>query len=139
MHVRDLEVALGDIKTLLEASGAIRQAQDIANVLESIEGRSEQELTEFLGSLRDELSPVLKHVTQLRTAGLDEAQFQAAFSALKEAKLQKPMLLQIAEKFIGSVDTSLPKDKILKAISTHFFVRVYERDSREMAKRATPW
>ena len=139
MQVRELQRALKDIGSLLSASGAQRPSTAVADVLELLDGRLDQDLDQFLDQLQSELSPVVRLARSLKSAGTDEQAFLAAFQHLKDAGLSKDDLMAVAKGYTGSADTSASKVKLLKAISTQFYIQAYERDSRAMAKTATPW
>jgi NurA-like 5'-3' nuclease len=81
-----------------------------------------------------------KRLQQLEDAGVSEADFLRAFDELRQDRtVKKPELLKIASVYVGYADKKLSSDKLLEAIKTRFFAKVYDRDANEMAKRATPW
>ena len=138
MNARDLTSALQDIHNLLDAAGANRPANEVRDLVALVQGREEAELETLLAEMRRAFSLVDVLGAALKAAGPDESAFQAAFRSLKSANLSKADLLAVARAYAGAVDSSMSKDKILKAISTHFYVLAYERDSRILAKQATP-
>jgi len=139
MIVKDLQRALKDIQSLLDASGSKKPAGEISNVIELLDGKTNQDLDHVLGQIKAEISPIEKSVRELKTAGTDEVAFQAAFQQLKASRLAKNDLAIVAREYTGRALASDSREKLLKSISTHFYVLAYERDSRAMAKAATPW
>lgn len=139
MLVRDLKIALEDIRNIFDSAGAKAQARAMQDVLALVQNKEGQDLDSFLSELRLAISPVEKFSAALKAAGTDERMFNGAFEAMKSSNPSKDDVLAIAKSYTGSADASLSKDKLIKAISTHFYVLAYEHDSRAIARRATPW
>lgn len=138
MNIRDLQQALKDVGSLLGASGASKPASDVDDFAKLLDGKADQDLAKVLDQLKAELLPVELTVKALQAAGTDEAAFLVVLRQLESRKLAKSEIQAIARGYTGTADKAASANKLLKAISTHFYGLAYERESRAMAKVATP-
>jgi hypothetical protein len=70
---------------------------------------------------------------------LDEPRFLAVLGEIQsDNTLKKADLQKIAELYAGSYDRRASAAKLIDAIKLAFYSKIYERDARQMARRATP-
>lgn len=85
-------------------------------------------------------APWEKCLSDLQGAGISEADFLRLLAELAADKsIQKADVFKIAEGYVGYADKRASRDKLLDAIKTRFYGKIYDHDANEMAKRATPW
>ncbi len=147
MRADELKVSLSEIREIFAAAGVAAAEKDIALLTEYIEQQGLRELDEVLAEISEKLDPSLalraqisRHVENLKRAGLDEPQFRAALSALREDKsLDKHSILNILKDYGVIRIGGKSREAYIESLDKHFYWLLYNRDADAMAKRATPW
>jgi hypothetical protein len=144
MRVRDLRHLLGELRDLFSAGAARAQEAAISRVAAAMEPHDDAPLDSYLKKVAESgierMTPKASvYAQRLLNARLDEEQFLQAFNDLtKDKTLKKSDVQVVAEKYVGSYDKRAAVPKLLDSIKSEFYTKLYERDAREIAKRARP-
>lgn len=145
MRGQQLRELLAELRRTVGAVGAAQPAEGLAKIEKALASQDGSELSEVLASVEraasEAVAPIWEqHLLRLLGAGLDETSFLKGLAQLEaDTKVKKADLVKIAERYAGLADRKSSVDKLLGAIKTEFYAKVYARDANEMAKRATPW
>jgi hypothetical protein len=145
MRVRDLRLVIDEVRRIFTVSGAKSQESGLAQVSAALEQHDDQALDAYLEQVRQSApsslaSPrVAESTRRLAEASLDEGLFLKVLADLNADKsLKKADLQKIVEAYTGSFDSRANASKLIDAIRRAFYKKLYERDARELARRATP-
>jgi hypothetical protein len=87
-------------------------------------------------------SVVSEYIRELTDAGTSDTVFFGVLHRLKDdRRVRKQELVVIAQRYFGKRRHIKPRDstrKILEMLRAHFNEMRYEKESRELARRATP-
>jgi hypothetical protein len=145
MRGHDLRGILSDIRGAVDASGGAKHADAIATTEIAIAEHGDTSLDQLLGNVASVVASLTRpawmaRLDQLRGAGVSEQAFLTALDELRnDLTIKKPDLVKIAEGYVGFVEKKLSNERLLDAIKTRFYGKLYDHDANEMAKRATPW
>lgn len=142
MRVRDLRLALEQIRDVFDGGGAVAQARDLQRVADMLAKNDGADLTSYLDDVRSKLQPATpeRYVEALRNAGFDEDKFKAVIADMRaDRNLDKDGVHSVGEGYGVIRLSGRGKDSLIDSIEKHFYWLVYNRDADEMAKRATPW
>lgn len=145
MRGQQLRELLAELRKTIASTGAAQHEEALSKLENAIIQHDSSELGDVLAAVEN--ASVLtvapgweQHLMRLLAAGLDEPTFVQALAVIQaDSKIKKSDLLKITERYVGMADKKASADKLLSAIKTEFYSKVYARDSNEMAKRATPW
>ena len=144
MRVRDLRALFDELRGIFAASGAKPQLKTIDQVSGALAPNDNEPLDAYLENVRAKAQELAapneaRFVQRLEDAALDEAAFQAVIAEIKaDPNLKKADLQKIVEAYTGSFDRKANTAKLVDALKLTFYKRLYERNSRAMARRATP-
>lgn len=145
MRGHQLREILSDIRDALAGSGVTKQAEALDRIQAALASLDQAPTTEVMArvdaGVEDLTQPVWKEqLVRLNAAGLNEAEFLRALEQLGNDKsVKKADLVQIAQGYVGYADKKASAPKLIDAIKTRFYGKIYDRDADAMAKRATPW
>jgi glycerol-3-phosphate O-acyltransferase len=145
MRGHDLREILADIRNAVGSTGGTKYAEAIAATEAAIAPQDNVQLEQLIANVDAAVASLTKpawqcRLDELREAGLAEQAFLRALDDLRnDHAIKKPDLLKIAESYVGYVEKKLSTDRLLDAIKTRFYGKLYDYDANEMAKRATPW
>ena len=144
MRVRDLRGAFDEVRTIFKSAGAKPQEKAFEQLSSALAAHDDVPVETYFSNLRgaaeEAAAPVeQRYAKRLADAGLNETAFLAVFSEIQaDKKLKKPVLQKIAKAYVGSFDKRASAPKLIDEIKLAFYTKVYERDARDMARRATP-
>lgn len=144
MRVRDLKHVLEEVRGIFVSAGARQQDKAFAAVADALKPFDDDDVDDYLPKVRtaaDDASAPLEdqYSRTLMESGLDEATFLAALDKLRgDKRMKKPTLQKVVKKYIGIVDKKATTSQLLDAIKLAFYKKLYERDARELARKATP-
>jgi hypothetical protein len=144
LRVRDLRRAVDNVRTFFTLSGAKAQDDafaDVSGTLSKFDGLNAEVYLDALkdAAVKAAAPPAEKHLRALQDAEFDEKQFLAALEALQsDKKLKKSVIAKIAKDYGASPDKKASAAKLIDAIKLHFYTQIYDRDSRQLARKATP-
>lgn len=145
MRGQQLRELLSVLRRTAGATGSAQHEVALSKLEEAIVPHDELELGEVLASVESAANQTVapiweQHLLRMLAAGLDEPAFLRALAQLEDdTKVKKADLQKITERYVGLADKKANAEKLLNAIKTEFYAKVYARDANEMAKRATPW
>jgi hypothetical protein len=145
MRGHDLREILADIRNAVGISGGAKYAEAIAATEAAVASHDNAQLDQLIASVDTAVASLTKPAWQarlddLRDAGISEQAFLHAFGELRnDHSIKKLDLFKIAEGYVGFVEKKSSSEKLLDAIKTRFYGKLYDHDANEMAKRATPW
>ena len=144
MRVRDLRALLDELRGIFAASGAKPQLKSMDQVSTALAQSDNKSLDAYLKGVRSRAEELAaprgaRFVQRLADAGLNEAAFLAVLAEIKaDPDLKKADLQKIVEAYAGSFDRRASTARLIDALNRAFYKRLYERDSRAIARRATP-
>ena len=145
MRGQQLRELLNDIRNAISGSGGAKQADALDRIQSALANLDQAPASEAIGRLDATVQGLTQpaweaKLAQLQSAGLNEAEFLKILDELATDKsIKKADLLKIAHGYVGYADKKASADKLVSAIKTRFYGKIYDRDADEMAKRATPW
>ena len=147
MRAEQLKDVLDEVKSIFSAAGVTAVEKDIALLADYVASHGSRELDDVFAEMRDRLDPAgkkklasLRHIQALRDAGMDEARFSEALTAIKSDRtLDKGDIAQLAKDYGVIRINAKSRDACIESIDKYFYWSLYNRDADEMAKRATPW
>jgi hypothetical protein len=145
MRALDLCEILADIRSAVGSTGGAKYAEAIAATESAVAAHDNAQLDQLIANVDAAVASLTKpawqsRLDELREAGIAEQAFLRAFDDLRnDHSLKKPDLVKIVEAYVGFVEKKLSTERLLDAIKTRFYGKLYDHDANEMAKRATPW
>ena len=145
MRGHQLREILGDIRSAISGSGGTKQAEALDKLQAALTDFDQAPSSEIISHLDKTVTGLTQSawevkLAQLQSAGLNESEFLIIVEELSTDKtIKKADLLKIAQAYVGYADKKASADKLISAIKTRFYGKIYDRDADEMAKRATPW
>ena len=145
MRGHQLREILTDIRNAIGASSATKHAEAIDRMqtaLADLGAGNDADLVDQVEATVERLTRAAweTNLQKLHEAGLSEPDFLRALDEIRNDKsLKKNDIMKIAEAYVGYVEKKASSEKLIDAIKTRFFGKIYDRDANEMAKRATPW
>lgn len=144
LRVRDLRGALDEVRSIFRAAGARPQEKAFEQISAAVAEHDDEPVETYFTNVRvaaeEAVAPAdQRYARRLTEAGLSETAFLAVIAEMQtDRKLKKPALQKIAKAYAGSFDNRASGSKLIDEIKLAFYTKVYERDARAMARRATP-
>jgi hypothetical protein len=143
MRVRDLRATLESIRSIFKAAGAPAQEKVLGKISSELEAHDDAPLQSYLEEIERRATVAATPLTEqfirrLRSAELDEDRFKAVVADIQQRRLKKTDVQKIAAAYTGSYDRRASVEKLIDAIKSAFYAKVYERDSQAIAGRAKP-
>lgn len=145
MRGHQLREILSDIRNAIAGSGGAKQAEALDRIQAALADLDQASATDAVGRIGSNVACLTQaswetKLAQLQSAGLNEPEFLKILDEIAADKsIKKADLLKIAQAYVGYADKKASADKLISAIKTRFYGKIYDRDADEMAKRATPW
>jgi hypothetical protein len=144
MRGHNLREVLTDIRNAIGASGGSKHAEAVASVEAVVARHDTVEIDELIARSDTGVAALTMpawqvQLNRVKAAGLSEGEFLSVFDALKSDKsIKKADLFKVAEGYVGFVDKTRATERLLDAIKTRFYGKLYDEDASAMAMRATP-
>ena len=144
MRVRDLRALIDELRGIFAASGAKPQLKTMDQVSTALAQSDNEPLESYLKRVHSRAQELAaprgaSFVQRLTDAALDEDAFQGVLAEIMaDRDLKKTDLQKIVEAYTGSFDRRASSAKLIDALNLAFKKKLYERDSRAIARRATP-
>jgi hypothetical protein len=145
MRGHELRDILADIRKAVGSAGGTKYAEAIGATEAAIAVHDNVPIDDVIANVDAAVASLTKpawqaRLDELRGAGIAEQAFLRAFDELRnDHTIKKPDLIKIAEAYVGFVEKKSSVERLLDAIKTRFYGKLYDHDANEMAKRATPW
>ena len=145
MRGHQLREILNDIRNAVGASGGSKHAEVIDQLQSALTDLDNAAIPDLVGQVEAAVAALSQEpweakLKQLQQAGLSEPDFCRALDEIRSDKaVKKSDRIKIAEAYVGYAEKKASSDKLVDAIKTRFYGKIYDRDANEMAKRATPW
>jgi hypothetical protein len=141
-QLRDLLI---DIKNAINASGSPRHAAAVDQLQAALSEHDELPISDVAQRVEATIAKLTAsnwefRLNELVRADLSEPAFLKALDELRcDKSVNKGDMHKIAEAYVGFSNKGASREKLLDAIKSRFYGKIYDRDANEMAKRATPW
>ena len=145
MRGHQLREILNDIRTAISGSGGTKHADALDRIQSALADLDHAPAGDVISRVESAATTISSppwslKLSQLQGVGLNEAAFLKLIEEISADKsLKKADLLQITQAYVGYADKKASSAKMIDAIKTRFYGKIYDRDADIMAKRATPW
>ncbi|MEQ1695821.1 MAG: hypothetical protein ABL901_08270 [Hyphomicrobiaceae bacterium] len=136
---------MSDIREAISGSGGTKHAEALDRIQAALADLDHAPASDAIARIDTNAAGLTQpaweaKLAQLQSAGLNEPEFLRLLDEIANDKnIKKADLLKIAQVYVGYADKKASTDKLISAIKTRFYGKIYDRDADEMAKRATPW